>query len=81
MRAASPRCAAARATARPWLPSLAAQIERTPGRAASRRSSAQEAPAILNAGRPKRPFSSFSQISPRPERLRLARQRRSGVGA
>ena len=59
MRQPSPRHAAARATARPWLPALAAHSRRTSGRARSVISTAQEAPRILKAGSPKRSDSSF----------------------
>ncbi len=81
IRAARPRCAAARATARPWLPSLAAHTLRSPGLPASRRSSAHDAPLILKAGRPKRPFSSFSQTAPSPSAAASSARARSGVGA
>ena len=60
MRQPSPRHAAARATARPSLPALAAHSRRTSGRARVI-STAQEAPRILNAGSPKRSDSELQE--------------------
>ena len=77
----SPRSAATWATARPWLPALAATSVCAPGRSRSASSAAHDAPSTLNAGSPKRSDSSFSHTAPRPSSAATPSSERSGVGA
>ena len=74
--AASPRCAATCATARPWLPALAATSVWMPRSSRSVRSTAQDAPSTLKAGSPRRSDSSF-----RTTDAGRARPRRPGARA
>ena len=72
IRAASPRIAATCATARPWLPALAATSVRVSGASRSARSTAHEAPSTLNAGSPSRSDSSLSDTPASPSSRRDA---------
>jgi hypothetical protein len=81
MRARSPRRAATCATARPWLPALAATSVCVAGRARSAHSTAQDAPSTLNAGSPNRQDSSLSVTRSIPVSAPSHASARSGVGA
>jgi hypothetical protein len=81
IRAASPRSVASRATARPWLPSVAATSAVTLSAPSdSARSTAQDAPRILNAGRPNRSDSSFTSTRLTPNSVASSGASTSGVG-
>ncbi len=75
MRAARPRCAAARATARPWLPSLAASTQRHAGLLGEQ---ALERPGRTGDLERRQPEAAVLVLQPQlaePERLALGRKR------
>ena len=71
--------AATCATARPWLPALAATSVRVSGASRSARSTAHEAPSTLNAGSPSRSDSSLSVTPSRPSSTATPSSERTGV--
>ena len=81
--AASPFNLATRATARPWLPSVA--VTRvwpgSYGGSPSSRRTAQEAPRNLNAGSPKRSRSNFSRTDATSHSRASSGASISGVGS
>ena len=74
---------ATRATARPWLPAVAATkvVEGSYGGSPSSRRTAHEAPRTLKAGRPKRSRSNFSETRAAPHSAASDGASTSGVGA
>jgi len=69
-----------RATARPWLPSVAV-TSMAPGCCSSIWRQAHEAPSTLNAGSPSRSDSSFTSTCPTPSSAATSGTGTSGVGA
>jgi hypothetical protein len=76
----SPRISATRATARPWLPALAATSVCVSGLSRSARSTAHDAPRILKAGRPSRDDSSFTSTASTPSTCATPLSSLTGVG-
>ena len=78
-----PNSRAIRATARPWLPSVAVTSVSTPsaGWRDSTWCTAQDAPRTLNAGKPIRADSSLTSTRPTPSSAARAGTSVSGVGA
>jgi hypothetical protein len=82
MCAFAPSRRAARATARPWLPSVAATSVSDDGsRPRTAHWAAQNAPSALNAGSPKRALSSLSSTRPTPSSAATGASSCGGVGA